>query len=432
MRYSGQELLWLFFVYSFLGWIVETAVASGKKKEFVNRGFFTGPVCFIYGISAILMTLTLGELRGNLVFLFLGCALQATLIEWMVGKFLERIHHQKWWDYSEHKWNFDGYISLSYSALWGILGVLALLYGNEILMVLFALIPKLVGNLLLWGLSGVALLDSAASFAAVLHLQKKIPNVCRFDSQLGVWTHRLRVWVAFHMENRIEKAYPGIGEKEKIPEVKSHFAKGCGFYKLFWLFFIGALLGDMVETVFCRFSMGYWMSRSSLVWGPFSVVWGLAIVIMTALLNRDKDKPDAVIFLIGTFLGGAYEYVCSVFTELVFGKVFWDYSEIPFNLGGRINLLFCFFWGIVAVVWIKLIYPKLSDWIEKIPHRAGKILSWLLIIFMLVNGTVSVLALVRYDTRDQGKEARYKWESVMDDVFDDERMQRIYPSAIVK
>ena len=75
MRYSGQELLWLFFVYSFLGWIVETAVASGKKKEFVNRGFFTGPVCFIYGISAILMTLTLGELRGNLVFLFLGCAL---------------------------------------------------------------------------------------------------------------------------------------------------------------------------------------------------------------------------------------------------------------------------------------------------------------------------------------------------------------------
>ena len=124
--------------------------------------------------------------------------------------------------------------------------------------------------------------------------------------------------------------------------------------------------------------------------------------------------------------------MCSVFTEIVFGKVFWDYSKIPFNLGGRINLLFCFFWGIVAVIWIKLIYPKVSGWIEKIPQRAGKILSWMLIIFMLVNGTVSALALVRYDTRGQGKEARYKWESVMDDVFDDERMQRIYPSAIVK
>ena len=45
------------------------------------------------------------------------------------------------------------------------------------------------------------------------------------------------------------------------------------------------------------------------------------------------------------FLGGAYEYLCSVFTELVFGKVFWDYSWMPFNLGGRINLLYCFFWG---------------------------------------------------------------------------------------
>lgn len=81
-------------------------------------------------------------------------------------------------------------------------------------------------------------------------------------------------------------------------------------------------------------------------------------------------------------LGGAYEYLCSVFTEIVFGKVFWDYSEIPFNLGGRINLLYCFFWGIAAVVWIKKLYPHLSDWIEKIPKKVGIVLTWLLVAFM--------------------------------------------------
>ncbi|WP_324250056.1 putative ABC transporter permease [Ligilactobacillus ruminis] len=52
----------------------------------------------------------------------------------------------------------------------------------------------------------------------------------------------------------------------------------------------------------------------------------------------------------GTFIGGAYEYICSVFTEIVFGKIFWDYRGLPFNLGGRINLLYCFFWGIATVV----------------------------------------------------------------------------------
>ena len=92
--------------------------------------------------------------------------------------------------------------------------------------------------------------------------------------------------------------------------------------------------------------------------GPFSLVWGLAIVLATVLLYKDRDKPDRHIFFVGTILGGAYEYICSVFTEIVFGKIFWDYSKIPFNLGGRINLLFCLFWGFAAVVWIKILYLK--------------------------------------------------------------------------
>lgn len=88
------------------------------------------------------------------------------------------------------------------------------------------------------------------------------------------------------------------------------------------------------------------MSRSSLVWGDFSVVWGLAIALVTWMLYHYREKSDGYIFIMGTLLGGTYEYVCSVFTEIVFGQVFWDYSAMQFNLGGRINLLFCFFWGL--------------------------------------------------------------------------------------
>ena len=84
-------------------------------------------------------------------------------------------------------------------------------------------------------------------------------------------------------------------------------------------------------------------------------------------------------------VGGAYEYICSVFTEIAFGTVFWDYSKLPFNLGGRINLLYCFFWGLAAVVWIKLLYPRISALIERVPVKTGKILSWLMIVFMTVN-----------------------------------------------
>ena len=110
-------------------------------------------------------------------------------------------------------------------------------------------------------------------------------------------------------------------------------------------------------------------------------------------------------------LGGAYEYICSVFTELVFGKVFWDYSKIPFNLGGRINLLYCFFWGIAAVIWIKNLYPLFSGWIEKIPVLWGYILTWTLAVFMAVNIAVSSMALIRYDRRAEGKPPKMLWRA---------------------
>lgn len=63
----------------------------------------------------------------------------------------------------------------------------------------------------------------------------------------------------------------------KKKQKRQSLPEGCGFYKLVWLFLIGALLGDLVETMFCRFTLGWWMSRSSVVYGPFSVVWGIGL-----------------------------------------------------------------------------------------------------------------------------------------------------------
>ena len=246
MNYSGYELLWLFFVYSFLGWIIETAVASGKNRKFINRGVFTGPVCFAYGFSAVFMTLAFWDLKDNPVFLFLGCMIVATAVEWFTGKALERMKHRKWWDYSGKKWNFDGYICLSYSLLWGILGTFCLHYGNEYFTILYKLLPGLLAKILVWVIFGVEALDAVVSYAALFHNQKKMPEkVQDFDRELRRWTKRLGEWVCAHMETRIEKAYPTVGGERTLEEEEQGFAKGCGFYKLFWLFSIGAFLGDL-------------------------------------------------------------------------------------------------------------------------------------------------------------------------------------------
>ena len=195
---------------------------------------------------------------------------------------------------------------------------------------------------------------------------------------------------------------------------------------------LGAFLGDLTETVFCRFSMGWWMSRSSVVYGTFSLVWGLGVAGITILLYRYRNREDRYIFFAGTLLGGAYEYICSVFTELAFGTVFWDYSKIPFNLGGRINLLFCFFWGIAAWVWMKLLYPKVSDLIEKVPKRPGTWVTYVVLVFMVGNVLLSGIALSRYSERASGIKANNALSEWIDERFPDERMERIYPSAKIR
>ena len=90
MEHTFTELLWLLLIYSFIGWIIEAAVGTIKNKKFTNRGFSTGPFCLVYGVAAVLMEITLSELIGSPFFLFLGCGIQATFVEWFTGKTLER------------------------------------------------------------------------------------------------------------------------------------------------------------------------------------------------------------------------------------------------------------------------------------------------------------------------------------------------------
>ncbi|MCD8048944.1 MAG: putative ABC transporter permease [Clostridia bacterium] len=224
---------------------------------------------------------------------------------------------------------------------------------------------------------------------------------------------------------RIEKAYPAM-------EARSESGSGgrLTIFDAVWMFAISSFLGDVVETIFCRAVDGVWMSRSSLVWGPFSVVWGLGLVLGSMLLGRMRKQSDGRLFISGVLLGGAYEYICSVFTEIVFGTVFWDYSEMPFNVGGRINLLYCFFWGIAVVIWIKWLYPSFLMFVRSVIKKAGGALTAAVAIFLALDIFLSCAALARYDARSRGIEAENVIEKVLDERFSDERMEKIYPNAL--
>lgn len=211
----------------------------------------------------------------------------------------------------------------------------------------------------------------------------------------------------------------------------SDLCSGCSFYKIVWIFYLGAFGGDIAETLFCRLKAGKWMSRSSVVWGPFSIVWGGSIAVATMIMLPYKDNSAIFLFVIGAVFGGLLEYLCSVFTERAFGKIFWDYSKMPFNLNGRINLSYCVLWGIASVIWFKCVYPPVSNGIDKILlNSIGTSITQIMIIFMICDMLVSYMALVRSRERTKGIIAVCKWQKIMDKFYDDEKLYRIYPNAI--
>ncbi len=430
MTYSLSQLAWFSLIYSILGWCISVAFCAVKKHSFVNPGFLNLPVSPIYGIGAVLSTVFLSELTHHPLFFILGSCVLSGILVITTGVALERILHRRWWDFSDHKFHFHGYISLPLLLVLGVGAWLCVSFLNPLLALVLGDLPPLLSRILVLVGLGLIALDLALSLGITVQMGVRIRRLEQLSRDFQELTSLFGHAITRRVQTRMLHAFPNLEQAAPSQKPKpTVFAQGCSPTKLIWIFFIAALLGDIIETLFCRATMGIWMSRSSLIYGPFSIVWGLGAVMFTALLYRYKDKSEGYLFLAGTIVGGAYEYVCSVFTELVFGTVFWDYSHIPFNLAGRINLLYCFFWGIAAAVWMKVLYPRLSRLIERIPMKAGKVLTLVIVVFMVFNMAISALALGRYQQRQAAPDAPTNgFTEFLDHYYPDERIQQVYPN----
>lgn len=119
-----MNLLTYFFIYSFLGWCIESAYKSICEKKLVNSGFLYGPFCPIYGYGAIIMYIFLEDVSSKPFITFCLGFVVLSIWEYAVGAFLEKVFHRKYWDYSKNKFNLQGRVCLLNSIFWGILGVL--------------------------------------------------------------------------------------------------------------------------------------------------------------------------------------------------------------------------------------------------------------------------------------------------------------------
>lgn len=175
---------WYFLIYAFIGWCAEVSYAAATLDKFVNRGFLNGPLCPIYGFGVCFVILCLTPLRAVPPLLYIGAVLITSLLEFVTGWLLEKFFHQKWWDYSDKKFNIKGYVCLSFSLIWGI-GCMAVMYlVQPSVTALVGKLPRTVGNALLIIFGIMLAADMIGTVAEVMKLNRTLRLVREIDEQL--------------------------------------------------------------------------------------------------------------------------------------------------------------------------------------------------------------------------------------------------------
>lgn len=171
------NLLWYFYLYAFLGWCAEVAFAAFNRGAFVNRGFLNGPFCPIYGVGIVLAVYALLPLSDSLPVLYIGSVVVISLVELVTGFLMQKLFHQRWWNYSHMKFNLGGYICLQASLGWGVAYMLIVRFVHPLVVRFVAWIPHTAGLVLLGLISILFAADVAATVRTVLKLNHQLEEV---------------------------------------------------------------------------------------------------------------------------------------------------------------------------------------------------------------------------------------------------------------
>lgn len=216
------RLLWIFFIYAFLGWCTEVSYAALVTGKFVNRGFLNGPVCPVYGFGVVIVLGCLTPLSDSLPVLFLGSVVLTSILEWLTGFVLEKLFHQRWWDYSEEPFNLSGYICLRFSIAWGFACLFVVKLLHPTVLLLIRLIPKTLGVVLLALLGAVMAVDLAATVSSVIKLNRRLAQIDELAAKIKEASDEFGENLA---ERVLDAAERGADWKEDLDELAFKLAE---------------------------------------------------------------------------------------------------------------------------------------------------------------------------------------------------------------
>ncbi len=212
----------LFFIYSFLGWLMESIAVGIEKRKFINRGFLIGPYCPIYGFSSVMMILFLGKYQSDPFVLFIMTAFICTFLEYITSFFMEKLFKARWWDYSHKTFNINGRVCLQNSLIFGILGCLLIIFVNPFVTRVLSDVPHNILVIFSSFLLVVFIVDNILSFNIISKFKTTASTIIRKDSTEEI-SEKIREILKKKsvLSRRLVNAFPDV--KAMLPELKAKY-----------------------------------------------------------------------------------------------------------------------------------------------------------------------------------------------------------------
>ncbi|MGN0667074.1 MAG: putative ABC transporter permease [Huintestinicola sp.] len=182
--YSLYQMFLLFCFWSFIGWGIEVCYMTLETGEYQNRGFLSMPICPIYGFGVLMIVTFFRPIENTFVLLFFASAALCTTFELMVGLGMEKLFHNKWWDYSHERFNFKGYICMKVSIMWGLGCVIVVRIVHPVVEKGVDMLPVKVGFGIIAVMSVLIAIDLVGSVSAVKRLNRRLKRMEEINNLL--------------------------------------------------------------------------------------------------------------------------------------------------------------------------------------------------------------------------------------------------------
>ena len=227
----------IMFTYNFIGWFYESTLYSiVEQRRFMNRGYFLGPYCPIYGVVCMAGVYFLQDIRSPIKVLVLA-GLLVTAIEYITSYTLEKLFDARYWDYSEYPLNINGRVSVISSIFFGFTSLVVIKVAHPFMVEVVGKMSYDVREISAIAILAIFATDAILTTVSMCNLNKKCREIYDYlnqylDDKFETMTDKSKFLDEnLVLDRKIDVSVAFKGMTKRFKENELHFFRAFPYFK---------------------------------------------------------------------------------------------------------------------------------------------------------------------------------------------------------